>query len=498
MRNLLNKIAMSLFVLGLFSSCNSFLDETPDNRLRLDSYEKISELLTNAYSGGSGVFMEWMSDNVGADPKNMQRTEMTQAYRWQNVELEGQDTPSNYWSSHYNAIAQANQALLALEGVKENDPEQRKAIRGEALACRAYAHFMLVTVFAKTYDPQTAANDPGIVIMEGPEITLLAQYERNSVKEVYDFIEEDLLEAITLVSDKYYKNTGKYHFNKAAVLALASRFFLFKKDYPNTEKYATDLLGTGYNAQMVRDYSQIYAGTNSEMMGTKFTDPALQPNLLLIRKEVLYGYKAYAGYRFNQDVYNSLVLSKKDMRFLVSYGYGGTATFLPKFQRDLTRKTSITSSSGYPYTIEVSLRAEEVFFNRLEAWALMDANKLSLFQSQFNQYLKKVYAGTVDYPTLLSNYKKFYPQLTEKELLLKMVLDERRREFIEEGLRWFDICRHHMSVSHTDVTGSTYTLTENDPKKVIQIPQSAITFGGLEPNAREDATEPKAHLVNPN
>ena len=495
MKYLHKKIAIALSVLAVFSSCNSFLDETPDNRLRLDSFEKVAELVTNAYPAGSGVFMEWMSDNVGADPKNMQRMEMTQAYKWQDVEQEGQDTPSFYWSSNYMAIAHANQALLALEEVNEHNPEYKEAIRGEALACRAFAHFMLVSLFAKSYDAATAASDKGIVIMTEPESTLLATYERSSVQEVYDFIEKDLLEAMELVSDQYYKNSGKYHFNRSALLAFASRFFLFKKDYSQVEKYATELLGADYNAQMIRDYSQVYTGTSSEIMARKFTDPALSSNLLLIRKDVLYGYKAYAGYRFNQDVYESLVLHQKDLRFSVTYSYGGSASFLPKFQRDLIEKTSITSSSGYPYTIEVALRAEEVFFNRLEAWAMMGTTKQSQLESQFDKYLKTVYSGVVDYALLLKNYQKFYPGLTADELRLQMVLDEKRREFVEEGIRWFDICRHKLSVRHTDIQGVTYVLQPEDARKVLQIPQTAILYGNLQPNERPATSEPKAHLV---
>lgn len=495
MKYLYKKITIVLSGLVVLSSCNSFLDETPDNRLRLDSYEKIAELVTNAYPDASGIFMEWMSDNVGADPKNLQRMEMTQAYKWQDVEQEGQDTPSYYWSSNYKAIAHANQALLALEEVNEHNPEYKNAIRGEALACRAFAHFMLVNVFAKSYDPATATSDKGIVIMTEPESTLLATYERSSVQAVYDFIEKDLLEAMDLVSDQYYKNSGKYHFNRSALLAFASRFYLFKKDYDMVEKYANELLGTGYNTQMIRDYSQVYTGTSSEIMGRKFTDPALRSNLLLLRKDVLYGYKAYAGYRFNQDVYESLVLSQRDLRFAVSYSYGGTAAFLPKFQRDLIQKTSITASSGYPYTIEVAFRGEEVFFNRLEAWAMMGAAKRSQLESQFGQYLSTVYSGTVSYALLSQNYEKFYPALTKEELRLKMVLDERRREFVEEGIRWFDICRHKLSVSHTDIQGITNILQPEDLRKVIQIPQTAIYYGGLLPNEREVISEPKSHLI---
>jgi hypothetical protein len=497
MKQLSNILIIGLLLTGLMSSCDSFLDKTPDNRLRLDTYEKVAELVTNAYPNASGIFMEWMSDNVGPDSKNLQRDEITQAYTWQNVTQEYQDTPSFYWSSNYEAIAHANQALLALEEVKENNPEYKNAIRGEALACRAFAHFMLVNLFAKSYDPQTAATDPGIVIMENPEVTLLANYQRSTVKEVYDFIEKDLLEAINLVSDRYYKNSGKYHFNKNAVLAFASRFFLFKQDYESSAKYATMLLGDGYNSRMIRDYSQLYTGTTSEIIARKFTDPTLLPNLLLVRKDIFYAYKAYAGYRFNQDIYDNLVISKKDQRFSVTYGFSGTTTFLPKFERELIHRASVTASSGFPYTVEVALRAEEVFFNRLEAWVRLDINKTQ-FESQFNSYLKGVYAGTIDYSTLSKSYKSTFPTMGDKELRLRMVLDEKRREFIEEGIRWFDICRNHLSVIHKDVSGATYVLTENDPRKVIQIPETAIKIGGLQPNDRDNTNEPQPRQINRN
>lgn len=498
MKKISNKIIMMFIIVMGLSSCDSFLDKTPDNRLRLDSYDKIAELVTNAYPDGSGQFMEWMSDNVGTDPKNVQRRDMTQSYKWQDVDLEGQDTPSYYWTSNYMAIAHANQALLALEEVKENNPELKKAIRGEALACRAFAHFMLVNVFAKSYNPQTASSDNGIVIMEQPEVSLLVQYKRSTVKQVYDFVEKDLLEALDLVSDKYYKNTGKYHFNKNALFAFASRFYLLKRDYAACEKYSTMVLGTEYSPAMVRNYKDIYTGTSSEIIATKFTDSNLKSNLLLIRKDVLYAYKGYTGYRFNQDVYNSLVISKKDLRFSISYSFGGTASFLPKFQRELIKKTSLTSSSGYPYTIEIGFRSEEVFFNRLESWLNMGADKLPLFESHFNQYLMYIYSETINYTTLLANYKKAYPGMSNDKLRLIMVLDEKRREFVEEGLRWFDICRHNIPVRHTDINGNTDILKENDARKIVQIPQTAIKYGELEPNIRELGSEPQAHVVNRN
>lgn len=499
MRKKLTPIILAL-LLGGFSSCDNYLSETPDNRLRLDSYDKVAELLTNAYPNGSGVFMEWMSDNVGADPQNIQRLNMTQSYLWQNVEAEGQDTPSFYWSTHYSAIAHANQALIALEELKGSDVDRSQAIRGEALACRAFAHFMLVNVFAPTYNSETASTDLGVVIMEHPEMTLLAEYKRSTVQEVYDFIEKDLQESLKISSNKYYKNSGKYHFTRAALLGFASRFYLFKKDWAKAAQYATELLGEGYNASYIRDYSVVYTGASSEVIARKFTDPALAANLLLLRKDVYYGYMAYTGYRFNQAVYQSLSLSKNDKRFSVSYSYsnGGTSSFLPKFQRSLMRRTSITSASGFPYTVEVALRAEEVFFNRLEAWAMMGTEYSVELERQFGSYLASVYGQEINFVTLQASYKRSFPNLDNQALLLKMILDERRREFVEEGLRWFDIRRHNLPVIHIDMNGVVNTLTENDPRKVLQIPQTAITYGHLIPNDRKEAPKFETFLITRN
>ena len=85
----------------------------------------------------------------------------------------------------------------------------------EALLCRAYSHFILVNMFAQAYSKETAATDPGITYMLQPEQGLNPKYKRNTVAEVYDFIDKDLQAALPYVSDGYY-TVPKYHFNKKA------------------------------------------------------------------------------------------------------------------------------------------------------------------------------------------------------------------------------------------------------------------------------------------
>ena len=61
-----NKIAILIMLGGTaFTSCDKYLDETPDNRTELDSKEKISKLLVSAYPNTSfAELAELSSDNT--------------------------------------------------------------------------------------------------------------------------------------------------------------------------------------------------------------------------------------------------------------------------------------------------------------------------------------------------------------------------------------------------------------------------------------------------
>ena len=70
-----------------------------------------------------------------------------------------------------------------------------------------------------------------------------------------------------------------------------------------------------------------------------------------------------------------------------------------------------------------------------------------------------------------------YTDVTERdpEKLLELILDERRRECICKGTRWFDLKRLNKeprfakSITHT-LYGETYTLEPNDNHYVLPIP----------------------------
>ena len=180
------------------------------------------------------------------------KTQNSQNYNWEELDDVQRNTPSFYWDACYTAIAHANQALEAIE--KLGNPANLKAQRGEALMARAYSHFMLVSIFSQRYNPATAKTDLGIPYILEPETVLLKKYTRNTVEEVYNNLEKDIELGLQLVGDDY--SQPKFHFNKAAAKAFASRFYLVKGNWDKVLANSDDLSSqpdgklrsiTGYN-----------------------------------------------------------------------------------------------------------------------------------------------------------------------------------------------------------------------------------------------------------
>ena len=67
--------------------------------------------------------------------------------------------------------------------------------------------------------------------------------------------------------------------------------------------------------------------------------------------------------------------------------------------------------------------------------------------------------------------------------VLMAILDFKRAFFIHEGMRWLDILRLRIPVTHLTSSGEVMELSPNDNRRVLQLP--ALTLqAGLEPNPR--------------
>lgn len=503
MKHILNTVFLS--VLLLLSSCERYLEVNPDSTLdvEINSEEKIAELLTAAYPEASySAFLEARTDNVEERVNGVHSRLNEAMYFWEDYDQEDLDTPLNYWNSCYKGIAQANKALELLASYPKTD--RVKALYGEAFLLRAYLHFMLVNIWSAPYGTEKSKNSLGIPYLEKPEKNALVDYKRGTVAEVYEKIERDLKLGISLVSDDYYQNP-KFHFNKKAAYAFASRFYLIKGEWDLVIEYSNFVLGADAK-QVIRNWNEYMQQVSSDRTSlyTLYTSSSEPANLLLSTTE------SRIKRNISNEKYGSTthsvtnIFAKKgidgcseaktlNLDQVYTFAYTGAPVsngrYLAKFD-----ELSLFGNTGIRprglYVTNVLFSVDEVLLNRMEAYTMK--KNYSQAVDDLLDYMKGKF--DIDLPcsremyltTSTEHYATYTPfyGLTVKQLaMVKTITELRQKEFFHEGLRWFDIRRFYLPVTRNSKNSLYRPLTKEDPRKLLQIPAEAINRG-LEPNPR--------------
>lgn len=470
--------------LGL-GSCKKFLEHLPDNRATLTSPESVSQLLGTAYPQANYMtFCESISDNV-AD-KGIGGVDQTNAdlFFFRDVTYNQQDSPEFYWNACYAAIAVANQALEVCE--KAADKSSYSAQKGEALVARAYAHFMLVTFFAKVYDAATADKDPGIPYVTEPEKIVFKDYQRKTVAYVYQMIEKDLTTGLPLLNDNAY-SVPRYHFTKVAAHAFASRFYLFKKEYDKVVEHANQVFPGNNVTALLRPWNNVYRILTYNELWARYAKATEPANLLLAETGSLWARNYYLVRYALNDSLSDAIIGRNVTGGVWSFEFqlytvGTNNYLLPKVNEYFVR-TSVNAEIGYPYVMVPLFTTEEVLFNRAEAHVQL--NNVTAAIDDLNAYAStRIYNyAPATHTITASRIQNFYNTDNAQAGTLAAVLDFKRTEFVQEGMRWFDILRHKLPVKHSTVNGETHVLEAGDDRRVFQIPESA-KLSGLDQNPR--------------
>lgn len=539
MKKVYNILLTAALVL-VAASCNEWLNVMPDNRAEVDSVEKVNKLLVSAYPEHHYILVsEWSSDNVddfGAANPNNERI-LEEIYAWKDVTVTDNEAPKNLWESCYAAITNANQAIQSIDDL--GNPKEMAASRGEALLCRAYAHFTLVNIFCKGYDPATADTDLGIPFMDGPETELNPKYERGTVAEVYEKIAADLEEGLPLIDDSNYA-IQKYHFNQKAAYTFASRFYLFYGEFEKAIECANMVLGSA-PAEMLRDYAALKAlPRDEEVVTLQYNSTASKNNLLVHTGYSSLGYYIGPYYLGKRHTHGHALMVTEILNFapwgeeeasmketaaynmykLTPYKYAASNLDFVMFPRIpcLFEYTDPVAQIGYRRTNLAVLTTDEALLNRAEAnillgnydEALQDINiwtantlEASRCTPKLTQKMIEDWAKGLEYYTSLKPTPKkhlnpllvdsFADELTEGstlEAFLHAILYIRRIEFMHMGMRWFDVKRYGIEITRRTLSTTSIeplneydVLTVDDERRAIQIPKDVIS-AGLQPNPR--------------
>ncbi|HXO77341.1 MAG TPA: RagB/SusD family nutrient uptake outer membrane protein [Puia sp.] len=162
-------------------------------------------------------------------------------------------TVATAYQGAYRTIYQAN---LFLQGFtpKASLVTQAKADQyvGEAKFIRSLCYFYLVNLWAQPYNFTADASHLGVPIVLTPAVDPFAtsnNLPRSTVKQVYDQMESDLLDAEAKlplsVSDAF---TNVARATKGAARGLLMRLYLYKGDWAKANQYADAIIGSNLYA----------------------------------------------------------------------------------------------------------------------------------------------------------------------------------------------------------------------------------------------------------
>ena len=495
-----------IVILILLSSCGNFLDEYSQDLVVPKTVSDLNEvLLGNGYipsseieylrNGSTGWQLNILDDDINtviAYNAVKNRTEMDGVYygytTWQ-MEVGRNHTGDNLsgdngnWDALYQRINSMNIILHELGNVSQNtEQEVKDAIRvqGECYFLRAQFYLMLVNLYAKAYDPDNAATEPGVPL----KLTYYVehdkeketQFDRTSVAKVYEQIVKDLKEAVRCFTESP-QTKSFYRASEDAALLLLSRVYLYMQDWENAKSTAEKLLAQ--NGALL-DYSSIAENTDGYAISEKSPELLFSQGPLNLQCE-------FSGSGGDFCVSNDLY------KLYDENDYRQTIYFTRSTQSDslgLNRKYQMGKHRSYVSDI-FTLRTAEGYLNAAEACAMLgDAGAASGWLNRLRGKRIKDYEDVV---------------YTADEII-EQVRVERRKELCLEGHRWLDLRRYAVCKKSPfkkiiervyalyDWDGRSvfkyaevYQLNVDDPAYVFAIPKAVLEFDKDMPdNIRED------------
>lgn len=225
-RTLLLALATALFSV---TSCTDYLStDLPDGELSFEegiqTQEDLEEMVNSIYdvlANSMGGQAQRLAELVGEDVELIGNTgDLIQIYNRSTDFFNG---AVGWYREPYFVIYRANTLLEQIDRVSI-DSTTAAVMRGEAYALRAYAHMELVKLFAQPYGYTSDNSHAGIVVRTS---TFTDPIPRNTVGEVYDQIEADLLLAATLLPDQ----RDDYNLDGAALAGLLARMYHYQGNY---------------------------------------------------------------------------------------------------------------------------------------------------------------------------------------------------------------------------------------------------------------------------
>lgn len=434
MKKLYTYISMVLPLVGC--SLDIRLEDQFSDPYAITDTETARELLASAYNSLPRFQMEFsiLSDDFFPSVLSQKYAEMLNLYNWQEKAIN--DFSYNVWSEYYMTVAVVNALLPRLELLEprtDADALEIAHIRSEAYALKALCYFDLV----RLYGP--------IVLKNRLEFETLP---RSSVEDVLEEIDRLLDEA-----EKVQDNDSEvFYVSTNAVKALRVEFELYRGGYEVVIDVALELLDGAESRWTKSSFENLWSGNESE-------DRIFAPYIFdSFYTDLCYDKASGDYFVLNDKVsYDDSDLRKGWCEYPSSVN-STPVRALGKYNRMYYENTTVRYIN--------TMRYSGVCFAAAEAYARDEKPDMAV--AMVNRLLRSYGAELLD-----SNLKG--------EALIEAILEEKHKEFVGEGVRYFDLKRLGKPLARYKNlgTGVSATIEPDDYRWLFPIPESEYKYNDL-------------------
>ena len=446
-------------------------------------------------------------------------------YNWYRsiIKYEGANETSSImefvFSTYYGIIAEANKVLNTVAA----DDDAGKSYHAQARALRAYSYLNLIQLFQFTYKGHEDL--PGVPLVK-EKMTREQQIDnpRASVKDVYDYILQDLDYAVEILKDSVPRQ--RYRIGGIAAYGLRARTHLLMQNYEKAKDdaeqalYIADVVGL----KVLSANEAKYPGFNdinekNIIWGIQFTpdDPVVKTDMASFESmmcslkyaqsaPLTYTCRGHVLRKINPDLFNQIDPSDCRKTWWVTKDYThGLKYFFQKnnvsdaeiptqisiIQRDHWKNQDYVNIKFGPYDNNPGARYNAADF------PLMRMEEMRLIAAEARGHINEE-DGIKALETFVQNRQSSYSYKTVKKALNQNSFDEeiyrqRAIEFWGEGLTFFDMMRFVFPLVRANEasiaahsgpaknanqggypTGARFNLEKNDPRFLFQIPRVEI------------------------
>ena len=465
----------------LFGACSKEdLQKDPTARLAPST---VFATVDNAYAAINGMhrlmYSQWYSvQSEGGQSGNMlymdalgedmvmtsgQNSWHLNTYKW----LDHRNASSNMvrynYGFYYVFVGNANEIIANIDNAVGSERD-KKFIKGQAHAYRAWAYYQMIQLFGKRYVKGGDNSSLGLPLILEKTVGAVA---RNTVEAVYTQINKDLDEAISLFGAAT-ERPNKSHLNINVAKGIKARVALTQQNYDIAASFAKEARA-GYNYMTGDQYITSFVGlSNPEWIwGIEHRDD--QPTYF-------YSFYAYIGnfsstaVRVNPKAINSLLYDKI------------ADTDIRKKLWDPTAKEEgfpvATGGSRYPYmTRKFTLPNPgssngDLMFMRSAEMALIEAEALARLG-------REAEAKQVLYDFVKTRDQAYVLSSNTGANLIEEILTHRRVELWGEGFRFYDLKRLNLPLNrnganHNFTTAAVLDKPAGDKDWEFLIPQGEL------------------------